>query len=152
MKAAEIEAYLHGQIPLSSHMGVRVLECDETGARLSAPLAPNINHRATVFGGSASALAILAAWTWLHFSLRRAGVESRLVIQRNSIDYLRPITSEFEALCPALPSLDLERFLLTLARRGKARAILAAELMCAGERVAAFTGEYVALKLKTAEV
>ena len=79
-------------------------------------------------------------------------MESRLVIQRNSIDYLRPITSEFEALCPALPSLDSERFLLTLARRGKARAMLAAELTCEGKKVAAFTGEYVALNLKTSEV
>jgi len=41
---------------------------------LTAPLAANINHRATVFGGSASAVAILAAWTYLYFVLKGTGL------------------------------------------------------------------------------
>jgi len=60
----ELQDYLHEHIPISSAMGVRVVACDESGVRLTAPLYPNINHRATVFGGSASAVAILAAWTF----------------------------------------------------------------------------------------
>jgi thioesterase domain-containing protein len=81
---AEVEAYLHRHIPLSADMGVAVVACEDAGVTLRAPLAPNINHRATVFGGSVSAVTILAAWTWLHFSLRAAGHTSRLVIQRNT--------------------------------------------------------------------
>src|SRR6201999_2722323 len=92
---AEVEAYLHAPIPLSADMGVRVVSCDAFGVTLVAPLAPNINHRATVFGGSASAAAILSAWTWLHWSMRQAGHSSRLVIQRNTMEYLTPIAGEF---------------------------------------------------------
>ena len=41
---------------------------------LAAPLEPNINHKHTVFGGSASALGILAAWSLLHVRLVDAGL------------------------------------------------------------------------------
>ncbi|RYE53550.1 MAG: hypothetical protein EOP18_08925, partial [Rhizobiaceae bacterium] len=50
-------------------MQVRVVAASVERVTLSAPLAPNINHRATVFGGSASAVAILSAWSLLHLRL-----------------------------------------------------------------------------------
>ncbi len=144
----DVERYLHDHIPISSAMGVRVLSCDATGVRLSAPLAANINHRATVFGGSASAVAILAAWTYLYFVLRSAGVFARLVIQSNTIDYLAPITADFEGECPAMSAEELERFTKTLRRHGKARISVAAILTCAGVTTAAFKGDYVAVRLE----
>ena len=143
----EIEVYLHRHIPISAAMGVHVCACDAAGATLSAPLAPNLNHRATVFGGSASAVAILAAWTWLHFVLRTAGQPSRLVIQKNGMDYLAPIAGDFEARCAAPAAEVLEKFLRTLSRHAKARLTLGATLSCDSARVATFTGDYVAVKL-----
>jgi thioesterase domain-containing protein len=147
MTTIEVQSYLHRYIPISAAMGVRVVACDDTGATLNAPLAPNINHRATVFGGSASAVAILAAWTWLHFTLREAGQPSRLVIQGNAMSYLEPIEGDFEARCAAPATVTVERFLRTLARHGKARISVAAELTCEGKQVATFSGDYVAVKL-----
>jgi thioesterase domain-containing protein len=61
MDARELQAYLHAHIPLSAAMQVSVDAVAADGVTLRAPLAPNINHRETVFGGSASAVAILAA-------------------------------------------------------------------------------------------
>lgn len=145
-----VQRYLHEHIPISSAMGVRVVACDEAGVRLTAPLEPNINHRATVFGGSASAVAILAAWTYLHATLRGADLATRLVIQRNTIDYLAPITGDFEAFCPALPAGEIERFVRTVRRHGKARITVAAELTCGGLRTASFSGDYVAVRLEAA--
>lgn len=146
MTTAEIEVYLHRHIPISSAMEVRVMSCDASGVTLAAPLAPNINHRATVFGGSASAVAILSAWTWLHFALRDAGQPSRLVIQGNRMEYLAPITADFESLCAAPPTAIVEKFLRTLRRHGKARIAVEAVLTCAGKTVATFGGEYVAVR------
>jgi thioesterase domain-containing protein len=57
----ELAHYLHEHIPLSHAMGVEVVEADWHSVTLRAPLAPNINHRETVFGGSASAVGIVAA-------------------------------------------------------------------------------------------
>jgi thioesterase domain-containing protein len=143
---AEVEAYLHRHIPISAAMGVRVLACAREGVTLTAPLAPNINHRATVFGGSVSAIAILAGWTWLHFALRDAGLESRLVIQRNTVEYLAPIADGFEASCVGLPAAELEKVFRTLKRLGKARVTLAAKLSCGGKTVATFEGDYVPIR------
>src|SRR4051812_36859489 len=98
----EVERYLHAHIPISSAMGVRVVTAGPNGVTLSAPLAANINHRATAFGGSLSAVAILSAWAWLHVAMRDAGLPSRLVIQRNSVEYLAPIAGDFEARCAGI--------------------------------------------------
>jgi thioesterase domain-containing protein len=127
-------------------MGVRVAACDQAGATLIAPLTPNVNHRSTVFGGSASAAAILAAWTWLNFSLRDAGEIARLVIQRNTIDYLAPISDDFEARCDAPDREALARFIVMLRRRGKARIALYVRVTSRGVNVATFRGDYVALR------
>ncbi len=148
MTTADIQTYLHGHIPLSAAMGVKVVACDAAGATLGAPLAPNINHRETVFGGSASAVAILAAWTWLHVTLREAGQSSRLVIQGNTMSYLAPITGDFEARCDAPAPVVIGKFLRTLARHGKARIAVDAVLTCEGKEVATFSGDYVAVKIE----
>lgn len=144
---AEIEAYLHRHIPISGGMGVRVTACSREGAVLAAPLAPNLNHRATVFGGSASAVAILAAWTWLHFALRAEELRCRLVIQRNTMDYVAPIDGDFTAECGGLGAAAFEKFLKTLRRHGKARTELTVRLLLGNAVVARFSGEYVAVVL-----
>ncbi len=146
MTPAEFEAYLHAHIPISREMGVSVVACDRSGVTLAAPLAPNINHRATVFGGSASAVAILAAWATLHRAMTEAGATARLVIQRNTIDYLAPIGGDFTARCDGLADGTLATFLRTLARHGRARAELTATLDFEGVVAARLSGEFVALR------
>lgn len=147
MAPAEVEAYLHEHIPLSAAMEVRVTACDAGGATLRAPLAPNINHRSTVFGGSASAVAILAAWTWLNFRLRAEGHTARLVIQKNTVNYLRPIAGEFEARCDAPAPETVAKFLATFRRHGKARLEVGAVLLSEGRPATTFTGDYVAMTI-----
>lgn len=147
MTAAEVEAYLHRHIPLSAAMGVQVAECTAAGVTLAAPLAPNVNHRATVFGGSISAVAILAAWSWLHFALRAAGEPARLVIQSNRIDYLAPVAGDFTARCEGVSPERLKVFLATYRRHGRARLEVTARLDYRGAVAATFTGEYVAVRL-----
>ena len=147
MDARELEAYLHAHIPLSAAMQVSVQAVEAAGVTLAAPLAPNINHRDTVFGGSASAVAILAAWSLLHTRLRAEGVAARLVIQSNAMDYLLPIAGDFTA-CSALAEPDQwPRFLRTFARMGRARLRVTAELQCDGEVAARLSGEFVALAM-----
>ena len=145
MTGAELEAYLHGHIPLSAAMQVAVAAIDPDGVTLRAPLAPNINHRDTVFGGSASALAILAAWSLLHTRMQSEGVAARLVIQSNTMDYALPILGEFSARSALEQPEAWPRFLRTLARMGKARTRVTAVLECDGQVVGRLTGEFVAL-------
>ena len=144
--AGALEHYLHEHIPISRSLGVRVLEANADAVWLRAPIGPNLNHRQTAFGGSLSALAILAAWCWLHLRLREHGFDGRIVIQGNSMEYLVPADGDFEALCRAPTPERWAVFGRTLEQRGRARLELDAELRVDGELVASFRGQYVALR------
>lgn len=142
----EVEQYLHKHIPLSLAMGVRVKIATPHRVELAAPLAPNINHHETVFGGSASALATLSAWTLVHVGLRHAKVQATTVIQRNVMSYEEPIHGDFSAVCTLVDDTAWQRFLRTVERRGRGRITMNAHLMFEGRRVASFEGDFVALK------
>ena len=142
---AELAQYIHAHIPLTKAMDVSVLSIEAGAITLQAPLAPNINHRQSVFGGSAAALAILAGWALLHVRLRAAGVAARLVIQRNSMEYRHPILGTFSARATLEHPHRWKLFTSTLARKGKARIAVLAELEHMEKVVATFTGQFVAL-------
>ena len=117
----QLERHLHQAIPLSRAMQASVLEAGEEHVLLGAPLAPNVNHRGTVFGGSAVTLATLSAWTLLYWRLRMHLPPASVVLQSSSMRYLRPISSAFAARATLRPDASWPTFLRTLARRGKAR-------------------------------
>ncbi|MEM1056746.1 MAG: YiiD C-terminal domain-containing protein [Bacteroidota bacterium] len=145
MSPAEVETYLHDHIPISAAHGITVAEASPEAVRLAAPLDVNINHFNSVYGGSASSVAILSAWTLLHLRLSARGWRGRVVIQRSEVNYLRPTVADFEAICEAPEDAIWERFVSTLERRGRARLPLTSRLVCEGEVTARFDGDYVAL-------
>lgn len=138
-----VEAYLHEHIPLSAALGARVLAADPSGVTLSAPLEPNLNHRQTGFGGSISALSILAGWTFLHVTVRPQVAGGNIVIQRSEIEFLRPVASSFEALCLPPDGPAWQGFLDSLTRKRRGRIRLGVRVVAAGELVALFRGQYV---------
>jgi len=140
----ELAHYIHQHIPLAKAMGVSVLSVEEHAVTLQAPLAPNINHRHTVFGGSASALAILAGWALLHVRLQAAGIADCLVIQRNVMEYEHPILGQFTARSRLERPERWQQFTATLSRRGKARITVLAALEHMDRVAGRFSGEFVA--------
>jgi len=146
VQPAELERYIHGHIPLAKAMAVSVVSAGSEAVTLLAPLGPNINHRDTVFGGSASAVAILASWALLHVRLRAEGIPESLVIQRNSMEYRRPIAGAFTARSVLAHPERWAQFTATLASRGKARVTVSSVLEYAGEVAGSFTGDFVALR------
>jgi len=145
MSPAELETYLHAHIPLSRAMQVSVVQAAPEAVVLSAPLAPNINHRDTVFGGSASAVAILAAWSLLHTRMSAEGLASRLVIQRNTMSYEQPIAGSFTATAAAPDAEAWQHLMRMFRRKGKARITVVSVLHFAGEVAGRLEGEFVAL-------
>jgi thioesterase domain-containing protein len=145
MDPKALQDYLHQHIPISAAMGVEVTKVAGDGVDLRAPLAPNINHRDTVFGGSASALAILSAWSLVNVRLREVGIASRIVIQKNSTEHDLPIDGPFSARSRIREPDAWERFLRTLERRGRGRVTVHAELVFEGAVAGRFKGDFVAL-------
>ncbi|KKB79771.1 thioesterase [Devosia soli] len=144
MNANALQRYLHTHIPLSSAMGVEVLEASVDRVRLAAPLAPNLNMHGTVFGGSGATLALLAAWSVVHLRLEAEGLASQLVIHHSTMDYLLPIHGSFAATA-SLEAVDTSDFFTKYRRKGRARLSLSAELTSENAIAGRFTGEFVAI-------
>lgn len=140
--SARLEHTLHHEIPLSREMGIHVAHYDGTHLRLSAPLAPNINHKCTAFGGSLYSLAVLCGWGMMHLKLEEAGLHRHIVIQQADIAYLLPVAEDMQAEC-SVAQATLDRFMSMLKKHGRARLALEV-LIKRGQQVAVkFTGRYV---------
>lgn len=150
---AQLSAFqkrIYEEIPLSRGLGIELHSWDGSSLLLSAPLAPNINHQGTGFGGSVYSVAVTAAWGLTELALADLGLKGNVVVQTGSIDYLEPVASDFYAIC-RLPGDEIpERFRKSLARHGKGRLDLTTEVFCGtpnplpqGDPVAVFQGRFV---------
>lgn len=139
-----LERLLHHDIPLTGDMGLRVRAWDNHCLRLHVPLAPNVNHKSTMFGGSLYCAAVLAGWGWLHLRLGEAGLSGgHIVIQQGQIDYPLPVAGDALAVCENIDEALWQRFLKTYRRHGRARLQLQTQVLD-GERCAVtFSGQYV---------
>jgi thioesterase domain-containing protein len=144
MSPQSLEQFLHHEIPLSRAMQVMAVDVSAESVQLSAPLAPNLNHHATVFGGSSCALAMLAAWSLLHVRLRVSFPSASIVIQGQSMRYSRPILGTFAARALLAEPAEWPAFVRLLKRRGRARITVASTLDYAGSAAGHFSGDFVA--------
>lgn len=150
MTLDEITGYLREHIPLTRALGAKVVSWDGTTVRIEAPLAPNLNHRGTAFGGSLSALAILAGWALVHLALRDRGGEARVVIQRAELEFQEPVDGDFVAEASLPSAREWDRFLTTLARHRRARVSVPSVLRWTGGTGGSHRGTYVAVALGSA--
>lgn len=145
VRAARLEDYMRRTIPLVTKMQVQVASYDAAGLALSAPLAPNINHERTAFGGSLASLATLACWGYLWLLLEdEPGMH--MVVNEAHMRYLKPVTGVLSARCAAPFAAEQNKFLEILARRGKARLELKAGIAEHGVLCAEYTGSFVAYR------
>lgn len=141
--AARLEQYLHDNIPLVQHMQIQVVSYDQNGLILSAPLAANINHKLTAFGGSLAALATLACWGVLWLMLEPQP-DLHIVVNESHMRYLRPVTDTLVARCELPDHTSRERFIDTLQRRRKARMQMISQVIQDEVVCAEFSGTFVA--------
>lgn len=144
MDTDDLRKYMFARIPLSRAMGVEIVAATSAKVTLSAPLAPNVNHQGTVFGGSASAVALLSAWALLHLRLVDTGINAAIVVKKYGMKYERPMIADFTATA-RVDTADWPPFLDSLRRRGRARIPVLATLRCGGDQVGELDGEFVAM-------
>ena len=142
--AERTQELLHAKIPITRDMGVRVEDYDGERLVLSAPLAANVNHLGTAFGGSLNALAVLSGYGLLWLELRDE--ECHIVIRESSVSYDRPVRGELRAVCARPEAEALAEFKQTFHDKGKARIVLAATIEDGGVACVRFRGTFVALR------
>lgn len=145
-RAAQLARVFASDIPLSQAMGVQVLSWQDRQLHLQFPLSPNINHQASMFGGSMYCAAVLAGWGWLHLALLEEGLDTtHIVVQSGQITYPRPIVHDgIIALADAPDDQSWQRFLTTYRKHGKARLQLVSRVLTeTGEDGAVLVGQFV---------
>jgi thioesterase domain-containing protein len=112
---------LNNEIPISKHMELTVITANSQEVSVAAPLAPNINHQATVFGGTLASALLLSGWGLAEIRLHEWGHQGHIVIMKTELDYQRPVNGDFIATCRLDEENKWEDFRKVLERRKKAR-------------------------------
>ncbi len=139
----KLKALLNEQIPLTQAIGIEVVEEGENHLSLRAPLAKNINHKSTAFGGSLYCVAVLTGWGLVHQLMQRHGLHGHIVIQNSECDYLLPVDGDLISYCAFESEEQVKRFLNMYQRKGRARLKLVVKITHKGRMATRFTGSYV---------
>jgi thioesterase domain-containing protein len=138
----ELETLWAADFPLTHAMGMSPISFSDHVLTTRSSLAPNnTNTHGTAFGGSLYAIQALTAWSLLWLEIRAAGLAGSIIHARGSIDFLHTIREDIVAVA------DFSghgHALQTLARNGKARLRLVAEVHAGGAVASRFEGEYTA--------
>lgn len=145
---ARLATYLYAHIPLVRAMQVRIEAWDADGLELSAPLAANLNHEGTAFGGSLESLAVLACWGMLWLLLEDQP-QMHIVIAESHTRFLQPVRGTLHAHCPMPEKTSLQTFLDTLQQHHKARIELHSRIIENGHLCASFEGQFAAYPADT---
>lgn len=146
MDKRALSQYLKTHIPITNALGIEVVEGSEESVILQAPLAPNINHRDSAFGGSISSILITACWSYLRILFDDEPEIPTIVVSRSGTDFLNPIRETLVAEVIIPEKSDLNHLLDMYQRFGKGRITLRAAIQSNGDLGAYFEGDFVVIK------
>lgn len=120
---------MHKLIPITRQLGIKVVSYDGERLKLGAPLAANINHQGSVFGGSLYSVAALAGWGLLQLKLTELNLDCETVIAEGTVSYLKPMLQDF--VCTAALPADYQALFTRLATRGRVTMAMTATIAAA---------------------
>lgn len=132
------------EFAVARHIGVVVESADDEGIVLSAPLAPNANHKGTAFGGSLFSVAVLTGWSWLTCYLATAGLAADAVIQESTMRYLVPVHGVLRATLTPPSEAQIRQFRKMLRRAGRGRIRLKVDIHQGETLATEFEGVFAA--------
>lgn len=138
----ELNERFRRQIPLTVHLGLRIIAWDGRGLSMAAPLAPNRNDKGTGFAGSIASLATFAGWALLTLAVEERCGAAQVAVYRSEMRYRRPIDGDFEARCCLPEAAQMEEFWQTLTDTGRGRLELSVSVVQDGEEKVQFQGAY----------
>jgi len=141
----EVTAHLQDEIPIIRAMGIQLVGWDGTTVTVAAPLTPNQNHADTAFGGSIATIGIVAGYSLLHLIFLERQLSTRILIQKSSTEYLRPIDEDMTATSSVPNPALLEEFLETMKRKRRARMEIESNILSRKAIAATHRGLFVAM-------
>lgn len=125
---------------------MKIEQLDRYKVRLSMPIANNVNHRGSAFGGSIDSLFLTTGWAFIRYLIDHYEPTPIIVGSRGTTNFMKPILVDFEASLEIPPDDEVEKFLATFERFGRARITTKATIQQNGELCAEFDGDYVVVK------
>jgi len=139
----QLETVLHEEIPLTRHIGIMVDSYDGHKLCLRAPLENNTNHKSTAFGGSLYSIAVLCGWGLLYLKMQECELAGHIVIQESQARYDLPVSSDIVAETAFDSEAQLDKFIRTFERKGRARVQLGILVRQGAEIAFRLDGRYV---------
>jgi thioesterase domain-containing protein len=138
----QLEQYLLTHIPISAHMQLQIVEFNRSQLAIRAPLLPNTNDKGTAFAGSLYSTMVLAGWMYVTARLKLEEIDAEAVATAAEIRYLKPVTTDFQAVCRLPDETAWSRFVAKLQKRKNYKLHLPVEIAVDGELKTSLTGEY----------
>ncbi len=120
-QAQQLIQFARDKIPLTRSMDLQLAGYDTDSLSLKAPLAPNVNDKGCVFGGSLVSVMTLSGWALVELALRRRGLDCDVFVAESSVRYLAPLWQDFRSDARLAEHADWATFFTTLESRGRAR-------------------------------
>ncbi len=146
MDELAFQQFLYKQIPITEKMRFEVIKFKPSSVKMLARLEPNFNHKCTAFAGSINSLMTLCGWGAVFANVKEFYPNSHIVIQKSNIEYLFPIEKDFVAECIIEKKQDVEKFLLTFNKFGRARIKLNVSCKDENKLLSKFEGQYVVFR------
>lgn len=139
-----LQGVLDTEIPITKAMQIKVKSWQDSTLSLDFPLAPNINHMSSAFGGSLYCGAVTAGWSWIHLRLKELGItDGHIVIQAGEIAYPYPVLGDAIVICYPPDEKDWVKFEKTFQRYRKGRLQLNTVVLYESKEAVVFKGQYV---------
>ncbi|MDC7236095.1 MAG: YiiD C-terminal domain-containing protein [Spirochaetales bacterium] len=141
----ELQTLMTGEIPLARCAGFKVETSSRELVEISGTLEKNSNHHNTVFGGSIAVSLILSGWAMVRELMKEIDPEASIVVARQSVDYLLPVTGDFISRCLPPEAESLGSLRNSLEKKNTGKITVEAGLFRRGESrcCAVFTGLFV---------
>jgi thioesterase domain-containing protein len=146
MNREEAQKYIETNIPMTTLMGMKIVELSLESVRVAMPHAPNVNHQGSVFGGSIDSLFFVTSWAYVQLLIEDFDPHPRIVGRRGRTSFSKPIKSDFEAMVIIPEETVVQKFLDDLTQHGKGRITAKAAVEYHGELAAEFEGDFVVLR------
>jgi len=137
--------FMQTHLPMAQQLGLRVDAFDGHELHLAMPLAPNINDKATMFGGSLYCVSVMACWGMIYLQAKMAGIETpNIVVADAAIKYKLPVPGDCISICRASTE-TIRKFESDLAAGHKGRMRLHSTITTDAGIAVEFEGRYVLL-------
>ncbi|HCD53413.1 MAG TPA: hypothetical protein DEQ34_13270 [Balneolaceae bacterium] len=146
MTVAEAQDYIYTNIPITKAMGMKIEKLSNNEVQLSLPIDKNINHRGSAFGGSIDSLFLTTGWAFIRFLIDHYTPTPIIVGSRGETSFIKPVLTDFVSQLEMPDEVEIQKFLSTFERFGKARITLKAGIYEDDELYASFEGDYVVVK------